>query len=150
MNEKLKIKVKKTHPDAVIPTQALKTDAGYDLVAVADATLIKSEFMYIPLYAEYDTGIAVEPPTGYHVEVYPRSSISKTGLILANGIGLIDSDYRGTIKLRFKVANASSPYRKGDKIGQLVIKKTIHADFEEVKELSDTNRGSGGFGSTGS
>lgn len=150
------IKVKKLHPDAVIPSQATPTDAGFDLVATDDGVVKEGMPVHGDLYIEYGTGISIEPPEGYHVEVFPRSSISKTHLILANSIGLIDEGYRGEIKLRFRYISHSSfstaptlAYKKGDKIGQIVIRKTESMPFVEVDDLSDSERGGGGFGSTG-
>lgn len=150
----IEIKFKKHHKDAVKPKHAFESDAGYDLVAI-DNGIVTEHYTSTAnedndiLYIEYDTGISIEPPKGYHVEIYPRSSISKTGLMLANSIGLIDYQYRGTLRCRFKVINPKHPrYKKGDKIAQLVVKKTTYATFTEVDELNDTDRGSDGFGST--
>ena len=230
----LKIKVKKLHPDAVLPAIANDTDAGYDLVAVDDG-----ECKYeknVLAYRQYKTGLAIEPPVGYHTEIIPRSSITKYGLILKNSLGLIDYSYRGEICFRFqqifpmvydiefewynpqdasltfkeylegwrflttqeheaavswycsdmkgekpvicgncegyhsesckwipefdsglrsnityriKDDTLTPTYKKGDKIGQLLIRKTIHMPFEFVDELGSTARGTGGFGSTG-
>jgi len=163
MESKIQIKIKKVHPDAVIPTQAFKTDAGYDLVAIDDGkNVVINDLNGHCLYIEYDTGLQLEIPTGYHVEIYPRSSISKTHLFLANSLGLIDNDYRGNLKLRFRLIpnselfnkfwrekqNDGEIYKKGDAIGQLVIKKTNYAEFIEVDELSTSERGTGGFGSS--
>lgn len=138
--------VKKLNPEAVIPSSAHETDAGYDLVAIDDGK-------WTDTYVEYDTGLSIQPEKGYHVEIFPRSSISKTDLVLANGVGLIDESYRGPILLRFKCTNPQmftrKSYKKGDKIGQLVIRATERALFKEVDELVETKRGSGGFGSTG-
>ena len=145
------IKVKKLNKNAVLPQKANDQDAGYDLIAIS-----KPEIKYDNdnvLYIQYKTGIAIEPPEGYHTEIYPRSSISKYNLQLCNSLGLIDEPYRGEIILRFNLINSklvgSKIYQKGDKIGQLVIKKTISMDFIEVEELEETNRGTGGFGSSG-
>lgn len=138
------IKIKKLHKDAVIPTQAKNGDAGFDLTAIDDG-INDCEGRYI----EYDTGIAIQPPEGYHTEIFPRSSISKYGLFLANSIGLVDNGYRNSIKLRFKKLAKGNEYVKGDKIGQLVIRKTENIEFIEVDELSETERGDGGFGSSG-
>jgi dUTP pyrophosphatase len=147
------IKFKKTHPDAVIPSQANDTDAGYDLVAVTEGKdFYKDENgNMVYLYTEYDTGIAIEPPEGYHTEIVPRSSLTKKNLILKNSFGVIDNSYRGNLICRFqKTGSENTPnvYIKGDKIAQLLIRKTLHAKFEEVNELSDTTRGTGGFGSS--
>lgn len=160
--EKLQVKIKKLDERATIPSQAHETDAGYDLVALDDAKVVFEEDIQHALkylnYIEYRTGIAIEPPDGYHFEIYPRSSVSKMGLVLANSIGLIDASYRGELILRFKpvmtVTDIGHPvftkfYKAGEKIGQLVLKKTNHAEFVQVDELSDTKRGDGAFGSTG-
>jgi dUTP pyrophosphatase len=143
------LKVKRLVPEAVLPAKANSTDAGYDCVAIDDGTLTDS-------YIEYGTGIAVELPEGYHCELFPRSSISKYHLILANSVGLVDQSFRGELKFRFKICTSPSdvakPYRlykKGDKIGQIVIRKTYSFPVQEVYVLSETDRGTGGFGSTG-
>ena len=141
----LTLKVKKLDPAAVLPTKAKDGDAGYDVVALNDGS-------WSDTYVEYRTGIAVELPPGYHLELFPRSSISKTHLVLCNSIGLVDNGYRGEILFRFRlVHNGQTPvcYKKGEKIGQLVIRKTLSAVVEEVTELSETQRGTGGFGSSG-
>lgn len=158
---KLKVKIKKVDKDAVIPKQGHSTDSGYDLIAVDNGKVYFSDLESI-LFIEYDTGIQLELPENYHAEIYPRSSISKTHLFLANSIGLIDNSYRGNIKLRFRMCpvksenilwkeklNSDEVYKKGDKIGQLIIRKTDYIEFEEVSSLSKTNRDSNGFGSTG-
>jgi dUTP pyrophosphatase len=159
---KINIKIKKVHPDAVTPKQGFETDSGYDLVAIDDGVATTSSTTSDIVFVEYDTGVQIELPEGYHTEIYPRSSISKTHLLLANSIGLIDNSYRGNLKLRFRLLKIDSNekwwkekqlkgevYKKGDKIGQLVIKKTIYADFEEVTELNTSDRSESGFGSTG-
>lgn len=154
----MKVKFKKLHPDAVIPL-VTPGNAGADLTAI-DITYESEK----DLYLEYDTGIAVEIPEGYVGLVFPRSSISKTDLTLANAVGIIDSSYRGSIKLRFKgsaelaeqqeqmfgkTIRLGITYRIGDKIGQLVIIPYPTIEYIESDELSDTQRGDGGFGSTG-
>lgn len=142
----MKLKVKKMHQDSVLPSQANSNDAGYDLTAIDDGTWNKDR-----TYIEYKTGISIQPPDGYHTEIFPRSSISKTDLVLANSIGLVDQGYSGEILLRFKyIPNRAELklYKKGDRIGQLVIRKTEKANFVEVNELSETERGDGGFGSS--
>lgn len=147
----MKVKFKKTHPDAVAPYRAHSDDAGFDLFAVdikykTDASL---EGVRLYEYYEYDTGIVVEIPAGYVGLVFPRSSVSKTVLRLCNSVGVIDSGYRGNIKLRF-AGGKGEHYRVGDKIGQIIIMPLLDVDFEETSTLSETDRGSGGFGSTGS
>ena len=101
-NKKGEIKVKKLSEDAALPSRAHETDAGFDVVCVDDGVPAFSDDGKL-LYLEYHTGIAIEPPAGYSVAIYPRSNISKYDLALANSIGLIDNSYRGEIILRFKV-----------------------------------------------
>jgi dUTP pyrophosphatase len=142
----MRLKVKRLNSSAVIPTKAHADDVGFDLVATSIEVVDKGEYGYI----EYGTGIAIEPEDGYHVEVLPRSSISKTGLLLANCICLIDPGYRGEIVMRFKHIPKTSMYKIGDRIGQLVVRKTEQVQTHEVINLSDSERGESGFGSTGS
>ena len=149
----MNVKVKRLHPDAVLPKNANPTDAGYDLVAVDDGVWSNPNDILASTYIEYHTGIAIEPPVGYHTEVWCRSSVSKFDLVLCNGCGLIDSGYTGEIILRFKPTPRQHGgqltfYKKGDKIGQLVIRKTEQADFMWVDAISSTDRGDGGFGSS--
>lgn len=146
------VKIKRTHPDAAIPKQANSADAAYDLVAVEKPTISKDG-----LFLEYRTGLHLEPPPGYHFVIHPRSSICKYDLALANSIGLVDNGYRGEILCRFKttlrfskdITVAPKIYQAGDAIAQLMIEKDIHMDFEEVENLGDSERGTGGFGSSG-
>jgi dUTP pyrophosphatase len=141
-DNRLKVRFKKLHPDAVTPTYAKDGDAGLDLTAVRQSTNTGLPFL------EYGTGIAVEIPYGYVGLVFPRSSVSKLeDFYLKNSVGVIDSGYRGEIMLRFNKSNTS--YQVGDKIGQLIIIPYPTIYLEEVKELSNTERGEGGFGSTG-
>jgi dUTP pyrophosphatase len=129
--------------NAVMPTYAKEGDAGLDLTAI-------SEKLY-PTYAEYETGVAIELPEGYVGLLFPRSSItSKTGFILGNSVGVLDSSYRGNIKFQFRhLPGSSTRYKVGDKIGQLVIMPIPKIELVEVDELSETVRGDGGFGSSG-
>lgn len=131
-----------SHPNAKEPTYAFPTDAGADLYA-ANMELAMD-------YIEYNTGVHVEIPEGYVGLIYPRSSISKTALSLANSVGVIDSNYRGPIKLRFKYTNnLDKIYNIGDRIGQLIIIPFPKIHFQKVEQLNETNRSSGGFGSSG-
>jgi len=141
----MKVKIKKLVPEAVIPAYSNPGDAGLDLVA----TYVKVEDHNKYGYFEYGTGIAVEIPEGYVGLVFPRSSICKTGMILSNSVGVIDSSYRGEIKFRFKYVSGTASYNVGDRVGQLIIIPYPTVEFEEVSELSDTQRGADGFGSTG-
>lgn len=141
----MKVRIKRLLENAVIPAYANPGDAGLDLVA----TYVKVEDHNKYGYFEYGTGLAVEIPEGYVGLIFPRSSISKTGLMLANAVGVIDSSYRGEIKLRFKYISGTPSYEVGDRVAQLIILPYPIVEFEEVQELSETQRSSGGFGSTG-
>ena len=138
------VKVKKTHPHAVIPTYSKEGDAAMDLHAVE---VIKDRYgNYV-----YLTGIAIEIPPGFVGLLFPRSSVSKTSMALANSVGVVDSGYRGEIMLKYRNTNyPESIYRVGDRVGQLMIIAYPKVELIEAEELSSTDRGSGGFGSTGS
>jgi dUTP pyrophosphatase len=140
---KVKIKFKKLNKRAEIPFYAKDGDAGMDLVAT---TLVRTSKFF-----EYGTDLAMEIPKGYVGLLFPRSSISKTDHFLRNSVGVIDSGYRGEIKLRMSIpALGETEYLIGDKVGQLILMKLPWVEIEEVDELSETDRGEGGFGSTGS
>lgn len=142
----LKVRFKKLHEDAVVPSYAKNGDAGLDLTATH---MTFDENFFDENFIEYGTGIAVEIPEGYVGLVFPRSSVSKKkNFYLKNSVGVIDSGYRGEIKLRFN--RSDSHYQVGEKIGQLIILPYPTIQLEEVEELSSTERGQGGFGSTGS
>ena len=143
MQEELIINIKKTNELAIIPKYAHSTDAGMDLVAVSMNETDK--------YIDYDTGIALEIPKGYVGLVFPRSSVSKLDLVQANSVGVIDSSYRNSIKVRFKKLkdNGVCVYVPGERIAQLIILPYPMIGFNEVEKLSDSDRGLGGFGSTG-
>ena len=132
---------------AVLPTKAHATDAGYDLTA----TRVTQELDEArKLILVYHTDLAVEIPFGYVGLIFMRSSVSKTSLTLANAVGVIDSGYRGELILKYKVTTDALPrvYEPGEKVGQLVLVPCYMADTEFVSELSSTDRGEGGFGST--
>lgn len=132
---------------AVLPTKAHPTDAGYDLTA----TRVTQELDEArKLILVYHTDLAVEIPFGYVGLIFMRSSVSKTSLTLANAVGVIDSGYRGELILKYKVTTDALPrvYEPGEKVGQLVLVPCYMADTEFVSELSSTDRGEGGFGST--
>lgn len=141
----MNVKVKKLNSYATIPSYAKAGDAGMDLTALT--VEVNPDYQFI----EYDTGLAFEIPEGYVGLIFPRSSISKTNLSLCNAVGVIDSSYRGPVKLRFNIDENKHTveYAPGDKVGQLVIIPYPQITLEEVSELSSTDRGSGGFGSTG-
>ena len=140
----LKVKFKKMHPDAVIPTYAKDGDAAMDLHA---AEVLKDKWGN----HVYLTGVALEIPPGYVGLLFPRSSVSKTSMSLANSVGVVDSGYRGEIMLKYRlIGGTNSIYTSGDRVGQLMIIPHPKIELVEVDELSSTERGDGGFGSTGS
>ena len=137
----MKVKIKKLHSDAVIPKYAKKGDAGMDLTAVdvmADGGTIT-----------YKTGIAIEIPPWHVGLLFPRSSVYKTGQTLTNCVGVIDSGYRGEIMMKYTLSPYQREYEIGDRVGQIIIMPHPRIDFEEVDELTATERGTGGYGSTG-
>lgn len=140
----MQVKIKKLKDNAVIPEYAKAGDAGLDLVATE---IVNEEVFQIT----YGTGLAMEIPEGYVGLVFPRSSIRKYDLSLTNCVGVIDSGYRGEIQATFRRHKgvASKDYRVGDKIAQMIIVPYPSIQFVEVNELSNTERGTGGFGSTG-
>lgn len=147
----MKIRFKKLNPDAVVPTKAHVTDAAFDLTATTRSVDDYGNIVY-------GTGIATEIPHGYAGLVFPRSSIAKKRLVLSNGVGIIDSDFRGEIMMKFKPTLATAEhnlgtydfiYQVGERIGQLMIVPYPDIEFEEVEELTQTERGDGGYGSTG-
>ena len=153
----MKVRIKKLNENAVIPSYAKSGDAGMDMIA----TSIISD---TPTQITYGLGIALEIPYGFVGLVFPRSSIRKTGLQLSNSVGVIDSGYRGELQATFnklfggeamydemkvKEIQPNDFYKVGDRVAQIMIIPHPPIEFEEVNELSDTERGEGGFGSTG-
>lgn len=138
----MKVKIKKLHPNAVIPTYAKSGDAGMDLT-------VTSAFLGDE-HIKYSFGLAFEIPEGYVGLIFPRSSIYKTYNSLSNSVGVIDSGYRGEVSVVMYSANHNyNFYKIGDRAAQLIIMPYPKIEFEEVEELRDSERGSGGFGSTG-
>ena len=157
------VKFKKIDEDAVIPSYAHNGDVGMDMTAVA--------VEYDPKHDQYVylTGLTCELPEGYGMFLFPRSSNCKTEAYLTNGVGVVDPIYRGEIQFRFKNrrpyrkgfwewlagkvdperALKYAPYKVGDRVGQMVILPYPKVTVKEVDELSETERGTGGFGSTG-
>lgn len=136
----MQVKIKKVLPNAVIPSYAKPGDAGMDLTVcdiVYDGTTNTTKV---------DFGIALEIPDGYVGLVFPRSSIYKKGTILSNSVGVLDSGYRGSIQARFI---GLLEFEEGERAAQLIIMPYPKIEFVEVDELSETERGEGGFGSTG-
>lgn len=167
----MEVKIKKLHQNAVIPHKAHATDAGFDLTAVSLSFDGKGNFVY-------GTGLAFEIPEGHVGLVFPRSSICKTDLFLTNSVGVIDSHYRGEVTFKFKTSirsiglwsylkfnlarkckrngmslrvdnHSNNGYKVGDRIGQMIILPYPEVEFNEVEELSETDRGVSGYGSSG-
>ena len=139
------IKFKKHDIEAVIPTLANKYEVGFDLTVISKIKDINSTT------SMYETGISVQPPEGFYFEIVPRSSLSKTGYMLTNSIGIIDPTYRGTIKVVItKVCDDAPEFELPNKRFQLIPRIHLSSDLkiQEVSELDETYRGDGGFGST--
>jgi len=144
----MEVKIKKLREDAVIPSYAKPGDAGMDLTAISCMYDVDMD-AYI-----YGTGLALEIPQGYVGLIFPRSSNRKTHAYLTNHVGVVDSGYRGEVMLTFKDRNgylkaSDAPYKIGDRIGQLIIIPYPQIEFILSDELSDSERGTGGHGSTG-
>ena len=150
----LEVKIKKLHKDAVIPKYETVDSVGMDLTAVSKEYDKHGNIVF-------GTGLAIQIPEGYYADLRPRSSISKYDLVLVNSVGTIDSDYRGELILKFKPTLRKSTlcggvyevdtvceYDIGDRVAQIVILPYPKVYFVEVDELSETERGTGGFGST--
>lgn len=140
------IKIKKINEAAIIPSYSKPGDAGMDLTAISKEVVDKGEYGYI----SYDFGLALQIPEGYVGLMFPRSSCSNTGAIMANCVGVIDSGFRSSISARFKQIKGTKEYEVGDRVAQLIIVPYPQVTFEEVSELDETVRGAGGYGSTGS
>lgn len=146
----MKVNIKKINSNAITPTYGSTEAAGLDLYALIDT---ETNSLFIPSHTtvKINTGIAMEIPKGYFGAVYARSGLSiKNGLRPANCVGVIDSDYRGEIIVALH-NDSSEDYiiNNGDRIAQIVITPYLTIEPNEVAELSDTERGEGGFGSTG-
>lgn len=142
----LQVKFKKLHPTAITPTYSKAGDAGLDLTA--NSLNVENQFI------EYGTDIAIEIPEGYVGLLFPRSSVTKKSMMMKNSVGVIDSNFRGEIKLRFAKINVDPSFKNqfydvGDRVGQLVIIPIPQITLIETDSLSETDRGDGGFGSTG-
>ena len=139
----MKVKVMKLDAGARIPKYAKIGDAGMDLYAVSESFDEHGNYVY-------GTGLAIEIAEGYVGLIFLRSSISKTAHSLRNAVGVIDSGYRGELIFKFDINTHNSPvYKVGDRIGQIIILPYPQIEFEEAWELSKTERGTGGYGSTG-
>ncbi len=139
------IKIYKTTENAIIPSKAYEEDAGYDLTIISKIKDFNSKTSL------YDTGIKIEIDEGYYTEIVPRSSISKSGYILANSIGIIDNNYRGNLMVALtKICDEAPEIELPFKCCQLIIRKQISGNLIEVVDdnLTSTSRNEGGFGST--
>ena len=137
------VKIRKVHPDAVIPFRAHATDAGMDVTAIS--------MEMTEDYVEYDTGLQFQLPEGYAMLIFPRSSNSKKDLLLCNSVGILDAGYTGNLKLRFKLTTegyTEKIYNPGDKVGQIMIIPYPEINFIETEVFNETERGDGGFGSS--
>lgn len=143
----LQVPVRRLDPDLPLPAYAKPGDAGVDLRATEAVTLLPGGGR-----ALVPTGVAVAIPRGYAGFVQPRSGLAlKHGVTVLNTPGLIDADYRGELKVLLINTDPAEPFviERGERIAQLVIQAVEHADFVEVDELDETERGEGGFGHTG-
>lgn len=153
-----------------IPKNKSEKAAGYDIIATSEPKIVGTQLtdkFWIDIeYIEYETNLYIAPELeNFHTLIFPRSSVSKYNLVLANSIGLIDNDYRGQVCCRFKYTwqpsdltvresnfvgsvNMDKIYKKGDALAQLVLSETIPVEWVVVDNLDETKRGSGGFGST--
>lgn len=145
MSSDVEVKVKLLHENAVMPYYSHDGDGCMDITAV-DVHMIEGDgFGYI----EYSTGLSFEFPKGYVMLAFPRSSVSNTGLILSNAVGVIDHGYRGEIKARFKYVKGTAMYDPGDRIFQIMLVARPEMVMKQVDELGTSERSKGGFGSTG-
>lgn len=145
--EKYNVRIKKLDEKAIIPTYGSEFAAGADLYACLEDALTINPHETILVH----TGVAMEIPTGFAGLIYARSGIaSKRGLAPANKVGVVDSDYRGEVMVALHNHSAvEQTIENGERIAQLVIAPYVVADFVLSDELDDTERGAGGFGSTG-
>lgn len=142
---KTTVKIKKLNKDAQMPTYGSELAAGADLYSTIDATIPAHETVKI------GTGLAIKPPKGYFGAIFARSGLAtKCGVRPSNCVGVCDEDYTGEyIVALHNDSEDPATIKKGDRIAQLVFLPYLTADFVEVDELAETERGSGGFGSTG-
>lgn len=143
----MEIKIKKLRPDAVIPTRGSLYAAGYDLYACIENDIVIKPNENVKI----GTGLAIAVPDGYFGAIFARSGLAaKQNLRPANCVGVADSDYRGEyIVALHNDSNESRKIKRGERIAQLVVMPFLPVEFLEVEELDETERGKGGFGSTG-
>lgn len=150
----MKLKIKKLHPNAVIPKQTTELAGGWD-VTCTEIVQESPDFIICKL------GFALQPPAGYRVILVPRSSFTKTRWVMQNSPGTGDADYLGEYQYKLRALPIRNnvlgtafvypevPFKVGDRIGQIYLEEVIPIEFEEVEELTETERGTNGFGSTG-
>ena len=145
--DKMKVRIKKLNDNAVMPTKAHATDAGFDLYCTS------TEVNWGTRKLTCHTGLAFEIPDGYVGIIFPRSSVSNKPLMMANSVGVIDSGYRGEVTAKFNITGMNeiyaNNYQVGDKIAQMIIIPYPEIEFEETDSLSESDRGTGGYGTTG-
>jgi len=147
----MKVRIKKLNENAVVPSKKHERDFCYDVVATSREEIAPGVYKYgIGLAFEIIRDERFRPYVTFSIDLRPRSSVWKTGLVLANCEGTVDENYRGELCAIFYHVLPELPiYEVGDRIGQIKLGATEPMDFEVVDELSDTDRGDGGFGSTG-
>ena len=141
----MKIKIKKVHEKAIVPKYARRGDAGMDVYSV-EGLIVKSKERKL-----ISTGISFEIPEGFEIQVRPKSGLALNhGLTIVNTPGTLDSGYRGELKvILLNTGENDYEIKPGEKIAQIVLARYEQAEIEEVSELSESERGAGGFGSTG-
>ena len=141
----MEVKIKKIRDNAIVPTYGSDLAAGADLYSCEEISIEPGETKMIPI------GLAFEIPIGYGMFIYARSSLAtKEGLAPANKVGVVDADYRGEVFVPlYNHSSLSRVVEKGERVAQMVIAPFIKADFVVSDDLNETDRGSGGFGSTG-
>lgn len=136
-------KFKKVHEDAVTPFKSRASDVGYDLTVIKEVKKISDKTIL------YDTGVIVQPEFGFYTKIVPRSSLVKSGYMLKNSIGIIDSSYLGTLKIALiKVDDSLPDLELPFCCCQLILDRFYHYELDEVDSFDETSRGEGGFGST--
>lgn len=145
--DKMKVRIKKLNDNAVMPSKAHATDAGFDLYCTS------KEIDWTKRQIVCHTGLAFEIPEGYVGLIFPRSSVSNKPLMMANSVGVVDSGYRGEVTAKFNITDtrqsAFAHYQEGDRIAQMIIIPYPEIEFEETDSLSESDRGTCGYGSTG-
>jgi len=138
----MKIRIKKLHSDAIIPSYAHEGDAGMDIYSIEDITIMPKHRVLV------GTGISIELPKGYAALIWDKSGVAKNGVTTLSGVG--DSGFRGEYKaVLLNVGSKPYKIKKGQKIAQILIQKVEKPEILEVEKLSESKRGKSGFGSTG-